>query len=189
MFTSSYFHIYFIQKRKDIIWELQIALGDASDILSRPSELPCSTCLSVEMIVCWCFQLSMFRFFVVFFLLFFFCISYQGVFDASKDVCSVLDISEYMNIHSTDIMHYSINIYCRNIGNQYVNSIVNYYYANSYLSKHIRHMIIATATTIIKATTTPNTIYDTPLYSVYSSVNIDDQINDNYMIKLTSKLN
>jgi hypothetical protein len=124
-----------------------------------------------------------------FFLLFFFCISYQGVFDASKDVCSVLDISEYMNIHSTDIMHYSINIYCRNIGNQYVNSIVNYYYANSYLSKHIRHMIIATATTIIKATTTPNTIYDTPLYSVYSSVNIDDQINDNYMIKLTSKLN
>jgi hypothetical protein len=132
----------------------------------------------------------MFRFFVGFFWLFFFvCISYQGVFDASKDVCSVLDISEYMNIHSTDIMHYSINIYCRNIGNQYVNSIVNYYYANSYLSKHIRPMMIPTATTIIKATTTPNTIYDTPLYSVYSSVNIDDQINDNYMIKLTSKLN
>ena len=50
-------------------------------------------------------------------------------------------------------------------------------------------MMIPTATTIIKATTTPNTIYDTPLYSVYSSVNIDDQINDNYMIKLTSKLN
>ena len=131
----------------------------------------------------------MFRFSVVFCCCFVFCISYQGVFDASKDVCSVLDISEYMNIHSTDIMHYSINIYCRNIGNQYVNSIVNYYYANSYLSKHIRHMIIAKATTIIKAITTPNTIYDTPLYSVYSSVNIDDQINDNYMIKLTSKLN
>ena len=119
----------------------------------------------------------------------FVCISYQVVFDASKDVCSVLDISEYMNIHSTDIMHYSINLYCRNIGYQYVNSIVNHYYANSYLSKHIRHMMIPTATTIIKATTTPNTIYDTPLYSVYSSVNIDDQLNDNYMIKLTSKLN
>ena len=50
-------------------------------------------------------------------------------------------------------------------------------------------MMIPTAITIINATTTPNTIYDTPLYSVYSSVNIDDQINDNYMIKLTSKLN
>ena len=97
----------------------------------------------------------------------FVCISYQGVFDASTDVCSVLDISEYMNIHSTDIMHYSINIYCRNIGNQCVNSIVNYYYANSYLSKHIRHMIIATATTIIIATTTPNTIYMTLLCILY----------------------
>jgi len=50
-------------------------------------------------------------------------------------------------------------------------------------------MMIPTATTIIKTTTTPNTIYNTPLYSVYSSVNIDDQINDNYMIKLVSKLN
>jgi len=50
-------------------------------------------------------------------------------------------------------------------------------------------MMIPTATTSIKATTTPNTTCNTPLYSVYSSVNIDDQINDNYIIKLTSKLN
>ena len=66
---------------------------------------------------------------------------------------------------------------------------IHSYPANTYLIKHIRPMMIPTAITIINATTTPNTIYDTPLYSVYSSVNIDDQINDNYMIKLTSKLN
>ena len=66
---------------------------------------------------------------------------------------------------------------------------IHSYHANNYLIKHIRPMMIPTAITIINATTTPNTIYDTPLYSVYSSVNIDDQINDNYMIKLTSKLN
>ena len=47
-------------------------------------------------------------------------------------------------------------------------------------------MMIPTAATIINATTTPNTIYDTPLYS---SVTIDCSVNDNYMIKLTSKLN
>jgi len=71
----------------------------------------------------------------------------------------------------------------------YVNSLLYNYYENTYLIKHIRPMMIPTATTSIKATTTPNTTCNTPLYSVYSSVNIDDQINDNYIIKLTSKLN
>ena len=75
-----------------------------------------------------------------------------------------------MNIHSTDTMQYSLNRYCRNIGNQYVNSLVNNYYDNTYLIKHIRPMTIPIATTIIKDTTTPNTTFDTPLYS---SVNID----------------
>jgi hypothetical protein len=69
-----------------------------------------------------------------------------------------------MNIHSTDTMQYSLNRYCRNIGNQCVNSLVNYY-DNTYLIKNIRPMMIATATTIIKATTIPNTTFDTPLYS------------------------
>jgi len=112
MFTSSYFHIYFIQKRKDIIWERQIALVDASDSLSRPSELPCSICLSVDTIVCWCFQLSMLRFFCLF--CFYFCISYQGVFDSSKVVCAVLDISEYYTLrfyfHYLSLLAQSVNI-------------------------------------------------------------------------------
>jgi hypothetical protein len=50
---------------------------------------------------------------------------------------------------------------------------IHSYHANTYLIKHIRPMMIPTAITIINATTTPNTIYDTPLYSLYSSININ----------------
>ena len=69
----------------------------------------------------------------------------------------------------------SLNRYCGNVGDQYVylmyvNSLLYSYYDNNYLIKNIRPMMIPTATTIIKATTTPNTTCDTPLYS---SVNID----------------
>ena len=74
--------------------------------------------------------------------------------------------------HSTDTMHYSINPYYRNIGNQYATSLVYIYYDNAYLIKHIRPMMIPTVT-IINATRTPNTIYDTPLYALYSSININ----------------
>jgi hypothetical protein len=79
----------------------------------------------------------------------------------------------------------SLNIYCGNVGDQYaylmyVNSLLYNYYENTYLIKHIRPMMIPTATTIINATTTPNTTCDTPLYS---SVNIDGLIYDNCMIK------
>ena len=69
----------------------------------------------------------------------------------------------------------SLNIYCGNVGDQYaylmyVNSLLYNYYENTYLIKHIRPMMIPTATAIINVTTTPNTTCDTPLYS---SVNID----------------
>ena len=71
-------------------------------------------------------------------------------------------------------MMYSLNIYCGNIDTQCVyllndNSLLYNYYDDTYLIKHIRPMMIPTVT-IINATSTPNTIYDTPLYS---SVNID----------------
>ena len=69
----------------------------------------------------------------------------------------------------------SLKRYCGNVGDQYVylvyvNALLYNCYENTYLIKHTRPMIIPTATTIIKATTTPNTTFDTPLYS---SVNID----------------
>ena len=51
----------------------------------------------------------------------------------------------------------------------YVNLLVYSYHDITYLIKHIRHMMIPTAT-IIKATTTPNATCDTPLHS---SVKID----------------
>ena len=71
-------------------------------------------------------------------------------------------------------MMYSLDRYCGNIGTQCVyllndNSLLYNYYDDTYLIKHIRPMMIPTVT-IINATSTPNTIYDTPLYS---SVNID----------------
>ena len=70
---------------------------------------------------------------------------------------------------------YSLKRYWENIGTQCVyllndNSLLYNYYDDTYLIKHIRPMLIPTATTIINATTSPNTIYDTPLYS---SVNVD----------------
>lgn len=83
-----------------------------------------------------------------------------------------------MNTHFSATMRHSLNRYCRNIGSQYVlfmyaNVLLYNYHDITYLIKHIRHMMIPTAMTIINATTTPNTIYDTPLYSLYSSININ----------------
>jgi ABC-type antimicrobial peptide transport system ATPase subunit len=66
-----------------------------------------------------------------------------------------------------------------------VNSLLFNYYDDTYLIKHIRPMFIPTATTIINATTKPNIIYDTPLYS---SVNINVKNNDDSMIKMKSKV-
>ena len=122
--------------------------------------------------------------------LFYFCISFQGVLDFSEFACAVLDISEYMNTHFTATMMNWPNRYWWIIDSQYVylmyvNLLVYNYHDITYLIKHIRHMMIPTATTIIKATTTPNTTFDTPLHS---SVNINGYIYDNCMIKMTSKL-
>ena len=108
---------------------------------------------------------------------FYFSISYQGVPHFSKFVCLVLDISENLITHLTTTIRYSLNKYCGNLGNQYVypvqvNSLLYNYYENTYLIKHIRPMLIPTST-ISNATRTPNTIYDTLLYSLYSSINID----------------
>jgi ABC-type antimicrobial peptide transport system ATPase subunit len=66
-----------------------------------------------------------------------------------------------------------------------VNSLLFNYYDDTYLIKHIRPMFIPKATTIINATTKPNIIYDTPLYS---SVNINVKNNDDSMIKMKSKV-
>ena len=82
-----------------------------------------------------------------------------------------------MNTHFPATMRNLLNRYCRNIGSlyvypMYVNLLIYNYHDITYLIKHIRPMMIPTAT-IINATTTPNTIYDTPLYSVYYSININ----------------